>query len=914
MNRALLLALLILGGLGLAAALILDGDREGAGLEESSLALPTEGPEGGLSEVWQKLATTPFEEGAGAGARAGTGHAMRVMTRAEFFERLRDLGFVPSEEMFERIHSQRSDRGALALVVTNEEGEVIEGATVFVEPATRENLLHHVGAGEFSAAVTTRTTGSDGLAFFKNLVPGPYLLTIEHASYTTFYLGFVEVPMGRPTYVEAILTRPDAVIAGRVVAGSGAALPDVDVTARRYVEGGPPFTASVKTGIDGRFELMVEEGAQYEVTASRTGFKEVRQAAISAGTHDLEIKLEETATAFISGYVTRGNTNDPITAFRIDGEDFLDPDGAFRIERNVMAEQSQQLVFSAEGYESHTITLTVASEQEIALGRVPLFGGKTLNGIVLLQEPDSLRPAAGASVSLVTEAGETFTMSATADGAFSFRRLAADRVTLSTSAPGALSTTREISLLAGETTYVEVILQSSAPGGGGQGDNEVSGTITDKDTGLPLAGVLVKVVEAQGLSDITDGSGGFRITGIPFSEFSLEAGRPGYRTETSPVLPGRPQGTVWNAALTPAGLRLRFRIDADPAPQGTEVILWKAIPPGLAAALAAQADLANHRFEGMTGADGTVTFDVPDGSYFVQVPDFRLHPTPVQADHGNQDWIDIQLPGRTLLSGQITAADGSPVANTSFWLHSGDQDYSTMFLYHTDATGRYSVPHLAARPYALSIIKNSLVQSAQHVVELTVSGAPNQTFDVSFPPLTAQIHGHVTDENGLPKSGIHVGVEFLDAAHRSILAGWVQTAPDGSYVVPFLEPGHHRVRTTWSEDVSVFSDVITLAPGDDVQVDLVAPRVPGRHVSGHIIASDGGPLGPNFLFATDSQGRQNGNFFSTMDWAYVGSFDIRGLAPDTYTITVTAMGCRKKLLHRAVGSNVSGQVVVMERE
>ena len=187
MNRALLLALLIQGGLGLAAALILDGDREGAGLEESSLALPTEGPEGGLSEVWQELATTPFEEG--AGARAGTGHAMRVMSQAEFFERLRDLGFEPSEEMFERIHSQRSDRGALALVVTNEEGEVIEEATVFVEPATRENLLHLVGAGEFSAAVTTRTTGSDGLAFFKNLVPGPYLLTIEHASYTTFYLG-----------------------------------------------------------------------------------------------------------------------------------------------------------------------------------------------------------------------------------------------------------------------------------------------------------------------------------------------------------------------------------------------------------------------------------------------------------------------------------------------------------------------------------------------------------------------------------------------------------------------------------------------------------------------------------------------------------------------------------------------------
>ena len=272
----------------------------------------------------------------------------------------------------------------------------------------------------------------------------------------------------------------------------------------------------------------------------------------------------------------------------------------------------------------------------------------------------------------------------------------------------------------------------------------------------------------------------------------------------------------------------------------------------------------------------------------------------------------MELPGRTHLRGQILNADGSPVANTSLWLHSGNNDYSTMFLYHTDAQGNYDIPNLAARPYALSIIKNTAVQSAQHVREFLGSGAPTQTFNVTFPSLTSTISGQLVDQNGVAKPGVKIGVEYLDAPHRSILAGWVTTDENGQYVVPFLEPGNHVVRTAWTEDVAVFSDVVTLAPGQNEVVNLVAPSTPGLHIRGHIIASDGGPIGPNFLFVTNNQGQQNGNFFSTMDWAYVGAFDIKGLAPGAHVVTVTAMGAQKKQLTLAAGS--SGTVVSMTRE
>ncbi|MDF1837719.1 MAG: carboxypeptidase-like regulatory domain-containing protein, partial [Planctomycetota bacterium] len=344
------------------------------------------------------------------------------------------------------------------------------------------------------------------------------------------------------------------------------------------------------------------------------------------------------------------------------------------------------------------------------------------------------------------------------------------------------------------------------------------------------------------------------------------------------------------------------------------VVLWKKIEPTLAAAQAAQQNLASHRFEESTDEEGRVTFDVEDGEYFVQVPSYRLDPTPVQASSGQTDWQVMALPGTTVLEGRILNSDGSPVANTSLWLHSGDQDYSTMSLYYTDAAGRYSIENLAPKSYALSIIKSVADQSAQHVREVQGSGAPGQTFDVTFPPLTAAVHGRLTDGNGAGVPGVWIGVEFLDAPHRSILAGWVGTDATGHFQVPRLEPGRHILRTAWADFENVFSEEFVLAAGEDLEVNLTAPATPGKHVRGHMIAADGGPLGGNFVFITDGQGRQNGNFFSTMDWSYVGAFDASGLAPGNHTLELTAQGCQKQQFPVSVASDVAGLVVSMPRE
>ena len=68
------------------------------------------------------------------------------------------------------------------------------------------------------------------------------------------------------------------------------------------------------------------------------------------------------------------------------------------------------------------------------------------------------------------------------------------------------------------------------------------------------------------------------------------------------------------------------------------------------------------------------------------------------------------------------------------------------------------------------------------------------------------------------------------------------------------------------------------------------------------------------MFATDSEGHQNGNYFSTMDWAYVGAFDVQGLRTDSYRLDLTAMGCEKRAVQVQVSGDVGGLLVRMERE
>ncbi|MFT5292496.1 MAG: hypothetical protein ACI82F_004584, partial [Planctomycetota bacterium] len=760
--------------------------------------------------------------------------------------------------------------------------------------------------GTYSDKVRRGTTGDQGVALFSNVDPNSHVLAVTHRAYLTRYFGSIQPEAGERTFVEAVLESAQSKIDGLVVNESGFPLDRVEVSASHYTEGGVTFAASSITGYDGRFSIGVLPGSQNQVGAERLGYALRMLTNVQADTHDLRIVMERSDTAMVSGFVTKGASFDPVTQFSVDSDVIIDEGGVFRVERNVSS-VPQTLLFIAEGYDPLPVLVTLDSGDDVDIGQVSLFGQGELNGIVLLQgDDDAALPLGDATVTVAPIDTDIQVQVTEADGLFAFRGLGAGSVRLTVSAPGASLYESDIEISDGEATYVEVLLE--------QGTYSVSGLVTDGGTQDPLEGVQVQVVERPDLVAISDEAGQYEITGIPLESFGLEATVAGYEDELSPSLDGEAEGAIWDAQMTPSGLRLRLTVSGAPAPAGVPVTLWQKIAANLSAALTAQAAIDTYRTFGVTDEEGSVTFDVEDGDYFVQVPSYQLLPTPVRADAEQSDWETIALPGVTRLDGRISNSDGTPVANTSVWLHSGDQDYSTMQLYHTDGAGNYSIPSVAPRSYALSIIKSVAEQSAQYVREFVGTGSSQQALNVIFPPMAASIVGRLTDENGVGKSGVNIGVENLDAAHRSILAGWVGTDAAGNFSVLGLEAGRHVLRTAWTAEETVFSEPFSLAPGEQKQVNLVAPNIPGQSIQGNMIAGDGGPLGGNFVFATDSFGNQNGNYFSTMDWGYVGPFSVGGLRPGSYRVDLTAMGMRKTSQQVGLQGSVGGLVIPMTRE
>lgn len=909
------LLLVLLLGLALLGALALVGDpgevapaRPGLASSQDVTAAPpgarvsgeAEGETaGGGEEALREDATRPPQPEEG-----DSPPELDTLTREEFVGRLLQLGIRPSSDLFDKSRTQRPDLGALLVLVSVDgEGAVVRGATVRLDPWTRDTQRALVGGAPSPQSERLRT-GGDGVASRWNLDPGPYFLAVAHDHFLGRSLGVVEVAAGEPTFLEVTLERSEAVVAGIVLDEDGGPLPGALVTGQYHSEGSARQLVQCLSLPDGTFTLGVREGTQNQVTATLTGYHDAAVGNIPAGYTEVVLILEDADTATVRGYVTDGPGGDPVPAFSIDGEPFQHPGGVFEVERNVAPAVS--LTFSAAEHQSVSLVVDLSDGKDVDLGEVPLAGGRELRGIVLLDGEEGPTPVNGANVSVTSAEDGAATGFTSPDGAFAFEGLSAEVVDLRVTAPDAAPHNSSVPLLEGEPTYVEVLLT--------RGEYTATGRVLDASTDEPIEGATVSVVEVPTSSTLTDAEGHYTLSGVPLASFSLLAEKSGFEPETSPLLDAEAAPASWDARLVASGLRLELEVGGAPVSAGVPVVLWRKVGPTLADALAAQADLANNRFEGATDEQGRVTFDVTPGPYFVQVPDYHLNPLPVTALESGADWVEVPLPGVTRLEGRIRMADGSPVAHTSFWLHSGNNDYATMILVHTDGGGRYEVPHLAPRPYALSIIKTPADQSAQHVREVQVTGAPSQTFDVTYPPLTATIRGRVVDELGQPRPGIQVGCEYLDASHRSILAGWVGTDPDGRFVLPRLEPGRHIVRTAWTEDEVVFSDIVQLTPGQELVVDLVQPRVQGRHARGHMLTGDGGPLGGNFVFARDAAGRQSGNYFSTMDWAYVGSFDVNGLHPGGYTLTLTAMGCVQRDVPVQVAGDVGGLVVTMARE
>ena len=149
MKRILLAALSVL----LVVALYLVTEDSGAGewrevaqrplaeQPDAHVAADLVGTEGEGLSARSDVQRGPSGEKLGGGSdEPEPGGEFRVLSETEFRKRLRELGIGDSGSIFDRVNEQRSDLGAVFVLVTGEGSVAVEGARVSLDPASAESV------------------------------------------------------------------------------------------------------------------------------------------------------------------------------------------------------------------------------------------------------------------------------------------------------------------------------------------------------------------------------------------------------------------------------------------------------------------------------------------------------------------------------------------------------------------------------------------------------------------------------------------------------------------------------------------------------------------------------------------------------------------------------------------------------
>ncbi|MEO9325446.1 carboxypeptidase-like regulatory domain-containing protein [Nocardioides sp. C4-1] len=355
-------------------------------------------------------------------------------------------------------------------------------------------------------------------------------------------------------------------VSGTVTASTnGAPVGRVLVKAFREGRDGPVLVSSAATQSDGTYTLAGLFPTSYRLQFTAEGFEPVwyRSANGRAGAQELEVApggatdaaavVVEGRPATISGTVDEGSSLSDVpttvTARAVDipenteivATDVTDAGGSYRL-TGLPAPGTYELSFSAEGYETKTLTTRVnGGEDRQQPSVVPSSDSGTIGGTVRDARGDGI---GGVTISTTvgTEAVSVITPTVGAVGAFTLGDLPTPGTyVLTFTAPGYGSTTEIVDLEAGESN-TSVVTELTA------GTGTLSGRLLAPD-GTGVGGATVTVGGAQ--STTTDGTapavpttvtltegvaGSFSLSGLAApGDYTLTFTAEGYSPTTVPV-------------------------------------------------------------------------------------------------------------------------------------------------------------------------------------------------------------------------------------------------------------------------------------------------------------------------------------------------------------------------------------------
>ncbi|MFI8687005.1 carboxypeptidase regulatory-like domain-containing protein [Rossellomorea sp. NPDC077527] len=748
------------------------------------------------------------------------------------------------------------DPGTLAGFVRDTNNDPIAGGSVTVQISTGSGII-----------VATTVTAPDGSYAVPNLAPGNYTVVAAASNYQAATQG-VTISSNATSIVNFNLASDPGSISGIVTnAQTGTPITSVNVQVR-IVDSSGAVISTVLTDENGQYVVNGLAPAVYTVVVSAPDFQTnaVTVQVSSNQTADGSIALQPDP-----GQIT-GTVVDSIGSNPISGAVVSIVNSSGNLITSVLTDMDG--VFMVEGLapDNYTVNVMANDFQNGMVGALVSSGQTTPVSVVLNPDPGfitgSVSPIVPNTIVQLRDVNNVLIDSVVVnqDGTFSFNNLTPGTYTVLASAPNYSTVQAGVSVLANQSSTVDLILVPN-PG-------SVSGIVTD-NMGNPIGNAIVQIFDQNNIligSGFTDSSGQYIVGNLPSGSFNVVVNSPGFGQVITGINLGVGQDlTGVNVSLIPNPGIINGQVTnlttGDPISGATVVII-----DGIS-----QIQVASTT----TSISGNYSVSgLAPGSYIVSASklNFTTEQTGaiVISDSGTR--ADLALgenPGS--ISGNVEDTNGNPITGNGIQISVFNENNVLVVSFLANSDGTYSIPSLApgtyfvtaAAPNYSSSTVSAMVQSNQTTAVTNVLAANPVT-------LTVQV---VIQNTSTPIEGSTVTIRH---ANNIPIATGI-TDENGYVTFSSLPTGTLNIT---ADAVSFGTDTKTVIgnPGDILFAELSLAPNPGQ-IQGFISNLANGEAIPNAVIQLyDITNVLVQTTLSNQN----GEYTFSGVTPGVYTVVANA--------------------------
>lgn len=707
------------------------------------------------------------------------------------------------------------------------------------------------------------TTDPDGSYLITGIEPSNYTLIISAPGYQTQPVG-VNPRNNQITIVNIQLVPNGGTIDGTVT-DAITTIPISGATIRIF-QGTELIQTAMTDGL-GFYSVADLAPGNYIVLASASGYQTQFQGAhvqVSITT-TVDFALESSPGA-ISGTVIDSLTSNPIGGALVEVYDgsvvvgFADTDGSGNYTISDLAVGNYTVIASATGYQSKTVGAGVISSATTTVNLALNPGAGIIVGTVI--DSSTNNPIAGASIKVFQ--GITLVASVLTDtnGQYVIEGVASDTYLVSANANNYRLQIKGTAVTAHSATVVNFNLNSN-PG-------TIAGQVIDAVTSNPISGATINVYIDQVLvaSAITDPNGNYQIPNLVPEDFTVNASKPNYQTQTLGATVSANTTTIVNFSLlsNPGAIvgQVKDSLTSNPIVGAKISVLSGMTVIGTS----------------LTDSNGGYTIgQLAPGQYTVIANAGRDYQIGIQGAAviaSSVTVVNFALqPDPGIIAGTVTnATNGNPIQGTTILVFSR---FTVVASTLTDANGSYSIAGLAPGNYTVvAKAANYSLSYAEAIVNAHLTTIVN--FSLTSNP--GMISGTVTDAvTTAPIAGAAIqlrsGFTLISTAITDASGNYqfFDLAPD-TYTVAAVATGFQRqlkIATVNSDQTAVVNFSLNSNPG--AIAGTVTDAITTNPIPNATIIVFQGTTLIDFTI-TDAN----------------GNYTIPGLAPGNYTVLAIAKG------------------------